>query len=216
MAGALRVLFAKGTHFRPLTRLFSTEEYSKTSANLRLESYEFSHESIFTEEHAELRTSLNKLIEKEINPFVDEWENAKSFPAHEVFKKLGSAGFFGVNKPAKYGGLGLDYSFSVAMAEELGQNLYFYFVFVYPWPSNFNIGLSLPWVKEPAKLTSDLKQITTKTAKNKERSSSIKQENNNSKTKKSFTGSYTELLNPKYWPNNIMVFIHEHYIPGPS
>ncbi|XP_020601383.1 probable acyl-CoA dehydrogenase 6 isoform X2 [Orbicella faveolata] len=73
------------------------------------------------EEHAELRTSLNKLIEKEINPYVDEWENAKSFPAHEVFKKVGSAGFFGVNKPAKYGGLGLDYSFSVAMAEELGN-----------------------------------------------------------------------------------------------
>lgn len=93
-----------------------------------MEPYEFSHESIFTEEHAELRTSLNKLIEKEINPFVDEWENAKSFPAHEVFKKLGSAGFFGVNKPTKYGGLGLDYSFSVAMAEELGQkNLIIYY-----------------------------------------------------------------------------------------
>lgn len=28
--------------------------------------------------------SLRKLIEKEINPFVDEWEAAKSFPAHKV------------------------------------------------------------------------------------------------------------------------------------
>ena len=122
MASVLRVQFANGTNFRPLTRLFSTGTYSKTTANLRLEPYEFIHESIFTEEHAELRTSLNKLIEKEINPFVDEWENAKSFPAHEVFKKVGSAGFFGLNKPAKYGGLGLDYSFSVAMAEELGKS----------------------------------------------------------------------------------------------
>lgn len=120
MASVLRVTFAKpkGINFRPLTKLFSTGTHSEKTANLRLEPYDFTHESIFTEEHAELRTSLNKLIEKEINPYVDEWENAKSFPAHEVFKKVGSAGFFGVNKPAKYGGLGLDYSFSVAMAEE--------------------------------------------------------------------------------------------------
>ena len=125
MASVSRVTFAltKGKNFRPLTKLFSTGTLSKKTANLRLEPYEFTHESIFTEEHAELRTSLNKLIEKEINPYVDEWENARSFPAHEVFKKVGSAGFFGVNKPTKYGGLGLDYSFSVAMAEELGESI---------------------------------------------------------------------------------------------
>lgn len=121
MATSVRAVFARGTNFRPLKRLFTTGIYSRATANFRLEPYELTHESIFTEEHAELRTSLNKLIEKEINPFVDEWENAKGFPAHELFKKLGSAGFFGVNKPTKYGGLGLDYSFSVAMAEELGQ-----------------------------------------------------------------------------------------------
>ena len=28
--------------------------------------------------------SLNKLIEKEINPFVEEWEAAQFFPAHKV------------------------------------------------------------------------------------------------------------------------------------
>ena len=88
---------------------------------MRPEPYDSSHESIFTEEHAELRQALNKFIEKEINPFVDEWEAAKSFPARELFKKMGSAGFLGVNKPTEYGGLGLDYSFSVAMAEELGK-----------------------------------------------------------------------------------------------
>lgn len=121
MAASLRVLFARGIHFRPLSKLFSTGEYSRVTPNLRKEPYELNHESVFTEDHAELRKSLNKLIEKEINPFVDEWENLKRFPAHEVFKKLGSSGFFGVNKPTEYGGLGLDYSFSVAMAEELGQ-----------------------------------------------------------------------------------------------
>ena len=28
--------------------------------------------------------ALNKFIEKEINPYVDEWEKAHSFPAHKV------------------------------------------------------------------------------------------------------------------------------------
>ncbi|XP_077996688.1 putative acyl-CoA dehydrogenase 6 [Glandiceps talaboti] len=78
-------------------------------------------DAVFTEEHAQLRSSLNKLIEKEINPYVDQWEEEKRFPAHEVFKKLGDAGFLGVNKPTEYGGLGLDFSYSMAVAEELGS-----------------------------------------------------------------------------------------------
>ena len=28
--------------------------------------------------------ALNKLIEKEINPYVDEWERTKQMPSHEV------------------------------------------------------------------------------------------------------------------------------------
>lgn len=54
---------------------------------------------------------------REINPYVDQWEEDGIFPAHQVFKKLGDAGFLGVTKPVEYGGLGLDYSYSVAIAE---------------------------------------------------------------------------------------------------
>src|SRR6266516_999646 len=56
----------------------------------------------------------------EINPFVDEWENNDIFPAHELFKKLGDLGFLGLNKPVEFGGQGLDYSYALMMAEELG------------------------------------------------------------------------------------------------
>jgi citronellyl-CoA dehydrogenase len=42
------------------------------------------------------------------------------FPAHELFKKLGDHGFLGVCKPEEYGGLGLDYSYAVVMAETMG------------------------------------------------------------------------------------------------
>jgi len=40
-----------------------------------------------------------QIIEKDINPYVDQWEAEGQFPAHVVFKKLGDAGFLGVNKP---------------------------------------------------------------------------------------------------------------------
>jgi citronellyl-CoA dehydrogenase len=76
---------------------------------------------VFTHEHRELQRQLQKFIENEINPHVDEWEEAEIFPAHELFKKMGALGFLGLNKPVEYGGAGLDYSYSIAMAESLGH-----------------------------------------------------------------------------------------------
>ena len=45
-----------------------------------------------THEHEELKRNLKRFIDDEINPHVDEWEAAEIFPAHEVFKKMGSLG----------------------------------------------------------------------------------------------------------------------------
>jgi citronellyl-CoA dehydrogenase len=74
----------------------------------------------FTDEHQQIRKTVREVIEKEINPRYDEWERAGSFPAHEVFKKLGSLGLLGINKPEKFGGMGLDYTYQLVMDEELG------------------------------------------------------------------------------------------------
>ncbi|XP_068602956.1 zgc:85777 [Brachionichthys hirsutus] len=76
---------------------------------------------IYTQEHFALKRSLRKIIDQEINPYVDQWEAERQFPAHKLFKILGNAGFLGVNKPLEFGGLGLDFSYSVAVAEELGN-----------------------------------------------------------------------------------------------
>ena len=75
----------------------------------------------FTHEHREIQKTLQRFIEQEINPHVDEWEEAEIFPAHEVFKKLGDLGLLGLCKPEAYGGAGLDYSYGLAMAETLGH-----------------------------------------------------------------------------------------------
>jgi citronellyl-CoA dehydrogenase len=75
----------------------------------------------FTHEHLELQRNLKRFIDSEINPQVDAWEAAEMFPARELFKKMGTLGFLGISKPEQFGGLGLDYSYSVAMAETLGH-----------------------------------------------------------------------------------------------
>src|SRR4029453_14015411 len=78
----------------------------------------------FTQEHQEIRRTLRHIIHKDINPHVDQWEEDGIFPAHEVFKKLGSAGLLGINKPTEYGGMGLDLSYRMVMAGEMG-NIHF-------------------------------------------------------------------------------------------
>ncbi len=74
----------------------------------------------FTAEHNELRRTVAKFVEAEINPHVDEWEEAEQFPSHEVFEKLGELGLLGIKYDTEFGGLGLDFSYSMVMAEELG------------------------------------------------------------------------------------------------
>jgi citronellyl-CoA dehydrogenase len=76
---------------------------------------------IYTEQHTALQDSLKRFIDTEINPHVDEWEAAGTFPAHELFRKMGKLGFLGVNKPVAYGGMGLDYSYAIATAEALNH-----------------------------------------------------------------------------------------------
>ena len=73
-----------------------------------------------TDEHRELRRTVARFVEQEINPHVDEWEAAGRFPAHELFKKLGDLGLLGITKPEAFGGAGLDFSYSLVVAEELG------------------------------------------------------------------------------------------------
>jgi citronellyl-CoA dehydrogenase len=74
----------------------------------------------FTAEHENLRRTVARFVDTELNPYVDEWEAAEEFPSHAVFKKLGDLGLLGIKYDTEYGGLGLDFSYSMVMAEELG------------------------------------------------------------------------------------------------
>lgn len=74
-----------------------------------------------TPEHESVRDTLHRFIDKEVNPFVDEWERAQIFPAHQVFRRLGELGMLGLAKPVENGGAGLDYSYGAVMAEALAH-----------------------------------------------------------------------------------------------
>ncbi len=75
----------------------------------------------FTEQHEAIRKTISQFIDKEINPFCDQWEKEGVFPAHDLFKKMGDLGLLGISKPAEYGGMGLDYSYQIVLSEELGR-----------------------------------------------------------------------------------------------
>jgi len=76
---------------------------------------------ITTPEHEQFRKVVRDLVENEINPHVDEWEAAGTFPAHELFPKLAAIGALGLEYDPEFGGQGADHSFTVVLAEELGR-----------------------------------------------------------------------------------------------
>ena len=74
-----------------------------------------------TQEHEEIRRTLQRFIAQEVNPYVDEWEQAELFPAHRLFKQMGDLGLLGLTKPVEFGGMGLDLSYGAVLAETLGE-----------------------------------------------------------------------------------------------
>ena len=75
----------------------------------------------FTEEHEQFRKVVRRLVDEEINPNVDAWEAAGTFPAHELFPKLGAVGALGLEYAPEYGGGGADHTFTLVLGEELGR-----------------------------------------------------------------------------------------------
>ena len=76
----------------------------------------------FTAEHNAFRVMLREFVQQEIVPNVDEWEAAGTFPAHDLFKKLGDLGVLGLEYDVEYGGQGADHLYALIASEELGRS----------------------------------------------------------------------------------------------
>jgi citronellyl-CoA dehydrogenase len=75
-----------------------------------------------TSEHEQFGKVVREFVANEINPYVDEWEAAGTFPAHELFPKLANIGAFGLEYDPEYGGQGADHTYSYVFATELGKS----------------------------------------------------------------------------------------------
>lgn len=74
--------------------------------------------SYLTDEHEMFREALRKMLEKEAYPYFEQWEADCDIP-REFWLKLGENGFLLPWVEEQYGGLGLDFSYSVILTEEL-------------------------------------------------------------------------------------------------
>jgi citronellyl-CoA dehydrogenase len=75
----------------------------------------------FTKDHDMVRRAIKEFVNKEINPYMDEWEEQGIAPLHDLFKKMGDLGFLGIRFDPKYGGQGLDYWYDLILLEEMSH-----------------------------------------------------------------------------------------------
>lgn len=73
-----------------------------------------------SDEQREIQALARNFAQKEIAPYVDEWEEKAYFP-RSIFNKMADLGFAGMYCPEEVGGIGLDRVSAVLVAEELGR-----------------------------------------------------------------------------------------------
>jgi acyl-CoA dehydrogenase len=72
----------------------------------------------FGRAHNMVRRSVKDFVQKEIVPYVDEWEELGEFP-RELYKKAGDIGLLGIGYPDELGGTPGDIFFQIAAWEEI-------------------------------------------------------------------------------------------------
>ena len=72
----------------------------------------------FSEEHDLFRASLKDFLQKEVVPYIEQWEKSGTIDRF-IWKKFGEMGFLGISYPEVYGGLNLDLFYMMILLEEL-------------------------------------------------------------------------------------------------
>ena len=72
----------------------------------------------YTDEHDAFRTEVRKFVQREIEPHIEAWEEAGTFP-RELYAKAGELGLLGLGFPEAYGGTEADGFHKLILTEEL-------------------------------------------------------------------------------------------------
>ncbi len=75
-------------------------------------------EYFFNDEHNAFRETMRRFVSKEIEPKIDEWEEAGCYD-RSIFNRMGELGLLGLSYPAQYGGAEADNKMSIVFWEEL-------------------------------------------------------------------------------------------------
>ena len=74
----------------------------------------------YSETQTMIAQSIRDFAEKNIRPYLMEWDEAQIFPT-PLFKKLGAMGFMGILVPEELGGSGLGYHEYITIIEEISK-----------------------------------------------------------------------------------------------
>jgi acyl-CoA dehydrogenase len=76
---------------------------------------------IFSDQHDMFRQAVRSFIEKEVEPHIEEWEQAGQIPK-SIWPRMGELGFLGVEYDEKYGGGGADFQTTMVLCEEMARS----------------------------------------------------------------------------------------------
>jgi glutaryl-CoA dehydrogenase len=93
----------------------------KAKKSLKQDLYEspdfYAIDSLLTDEHKLVRSSIRDFVKREISPYIEDWAQRAHFP-YEIVRKFGEVGAFGPTLPVEYGCGGMDYiSYGIIMQE---------------------------------------------------------------------------------------------------
>jgi acyl-CoA dehydrogenase len=74
----------------------------------------------YTAEHEAFREVMRRFVEKEIEPFAHEWDEAGEFP-RTLYQKAAEVGLLGLGFPEEYGGVPADQFMKIVASQELAR-----------------------------------------------------------------------------------------------
>src|ERR1700749_2884107 len=74
----------------------------------------------YTAEHVAFREVMRRFVEKELEPFAHEWDEAGEFP-RELYEKASEIGLLGLGFPEEFGGVPADQFMKIVASQELAR-----------------------------------------------------------------------------------------------
>lgn len=71
-------------------------------------------------EHRQFQSAVRRFVDREILPFVDDWDEAGEFP-RELYRKAADAGLLGLGWPEEFGGTPADPFFALILNQEIAR-----------------------------------------------------------------------------------------------